>query len=537
MSIYAGTEWIIKPTPTSNEYFEFTLLEDGTYEIKAKDRYNMPKSIVIPEKYNGKPVTSIGNYAFYSGNDDVFHGGCKSLESVTIPDSVTSIGEAAFSGCSGLTSVTIPDSITSIGERAFAYCSRLTNVSIGKWVENGRFSDIGLSSSVQEIIIRDGVSSIGDFAFYNCSKLTSVAIPDSVTSISDAAFYNCSSLTSVTIPDGITSIGNSMYSAFTGCSSLTYNEYDNALYLGNTNNPYVALIKAKDTSITSVTINEKTKIIAFIAFGGCSSLTSVNIPNTVTSICGYAFGGCSSLTSVTIPDSVTSIGDYAFNECSCLIYNKYDNALYLGNTNNPHVVLIKAKGTSITSVIINEKTKVICDHAFSDCRKLTGVTIPDSVTSIGIGMFSNCNSLVSITASEGNKKYRSDGNCIIETESKALIAGCNNSVIPDDGSVTSIGSEAFYWCNSLTSVTIPDGVTSVNDYAFSCCKSLTSVTIPDSVNLLSYGAFDNCDQLTSIIYTGTKAQWISITMYYSWDDYTGEYTIHCTDGDLAKGES
>ncbi|MBR6921480.1 MAG: leucine-rich repeat domain-containing protein, partial [Clostridia bacterium] len=514
MSIYAGTEWIIKPTPTSNEYFEFTLLEDGTYEIKAKDRYNMPKSIVIPEKYNGKPVTSIGNYAFYSDNDDVFHGGCKSLESVTIPDSVTSIGEAAFSGCSCLTSVTIPDSITSIGERAFAYCGRLTNVSIGKWVENGRFSDIGLSSSVQEIIIRDGVTSIGDFAFYNCSKHISATLPDSVTSINDAAFYNCSSLTSLNIPDGITSIGNSMYSAFTGCSSLTYNEYDNALYLGNTNNPYVALIKAKDTSITSVTINEKTKIIAFIAFLNCSGLTSV-----------------------TIPDSVTSIGYAAFTGCSSLTYNEYDNALYLGNTNNPYVALIKAKNKSITSVSINEKTKVIYDDAFSDCRKLTSMTIPDSVTSIGIGVFSECISLASITVSEGNKKYHSDGNCIIETESKALIAGCNNSVIPDDGSVTSIGSEAFYWCNSLTSVTIPDGVTSVNDYAFSCCKSLTSVTIPDSVKLISYSVFDNCDKLTSIIYTGTKALWNNIIKYYSWDDYTGDYTIHCTDGDLTKGES
>ena len=211
--------------------------------------------------------------------------------------------------------------------------------------------------------------------------------------------------------------------------------------------------------------------------------------------------------------------------------------MYLGNTNNPYVALIKAKNKSITSVSINEKTKVIYDDAFSDCRKLTSMTIPDSVTSIGIGVFSECISLASITVSEGNKKYHSDGNCIIETESKALIAGCNNSVIPDDGSVTSIGSEAFYWCNSLTSVTIPDGVTSVNDYAFSCCKSLTSVTIPDSVKLISYSVFDNCDKLTSIIYTGTKALWNNIIKYYSWDDYTGDYTIHCTDGDLTKGES
>ncbi len=173
-----------EPEPTPDGYFEFTLLDDGTYEIAAKDINNLPKDIVIPRKHGGKAVTSIGAGAFRD---------CSGLTSVTIPDSVTSIGYEAFYGCSSLTSVTIPDGVTSIGYQAFYECTGLTNVTIP-----------------------DSVTSIGDNAFSYCG-LTSVTIPDSVTSIGEYAFSYCSSLTSVTIPDSVTSIG---YAAFSDCSGL-----------------------------------------------------------------------------------------------------------------------------------------------------------------------------------------------------------------------------------------------------------------------------------------------------------------------------
>ncbi len=133
--------------------------------------------------------------------------------------------------------------------------------------------------------------------------------------IGDYAFEACSSLTSVTIGNSVTSIGED---AFWYCSSLEYNVYDNAKYLGNENNPYVALIDASSTDITSCTIHNDTKIIYSSAFWECSSLTSVTIPDSVTSIGRYAFYGCSSLTSVVIGDSVTSIGDWAFSNCDNL---------------------------------------------------------------------------------------------------------------------------------------------------------------------------------------------------------------------------
>lgn len=159
------------------------------------------------------------------------------------------------------------------------------------------------------------VTSIGYEAFNNCTGLTSITIPDSVTSIGSGAFRGCSGLTSITIPDSVTSIGNE---AFYNCSSLQYNLYDNAKYLGNSNNPYVVLIKATDKSIASCEINEKTKFIYDGAFEGCTGLTSVTIPDSVTSISSSAFYNCKALTSITIPNSVTSIGGIAFGSCTSL---------------------------------------------------------------------------------------------------------------------------------------------------------------------------------------------------------------------------
>ncbi len=168
---------------------------------------------------------------------------------VTIPNSVTSIGNGAFSGCSGLTSVSIPNSVTSIGARAFYGCSGLTSVTIG-----------------------NSVTSIGDHAFYDCSSLTSMSIPNSVTSIGEWAFNDCSSLTSVTIGNSVTSIGDY---AFYDCSSLT-----------------------------SVTIPNSVISIGNGAFSGCSGLTSVSIPNSVTSIGEWAFVACSRLETIYVQREV-----------------------------------------------------------------------------------------------------------------------------------------------------------------------------------------------------------------------------------------
>ncbi len=291
----------------ASQGLKYELSEDGkSYIVTGIGSFD-GINLVIPSEYDGKPVTAIGQAAFYD---------CKKLTNVTIPDSITTIGDKAFDGCiikkltapaglltdiskytletaiitSGeeipedafkdckeLTSVTLPNSITSIGDQAFEGCNKLTNVNLP-----------------------DSLTSIGRFAFEDCTSLTSITLPDSLTSIGSSAFYGCRNLANLNLPNGVTSIGGY---AFCDCASLNYTEFDNALYFGNENNPYLLLIKAKDTSITSCNINSNTKYIHAYAFKGCERLTQITIPSSVTCIDGSAFSICLNLTSVTFEDT------------------------------------------------------------------------------------------------------------------------------------------------------------------------------------------------------------------------------------------
>ena len=192
-----------------------------------------------------------------------------------------------------------------------------------------------------------------------------------------------------------------------------------------------------------------------------------NLPVTVIGACAFQF--CSGVTSITIPNSVTSIDVDAFYGC-----------------------------TGLTSIMIPNSVTSIESDAFNGCTGLTSITIPGSVTSIGYRAFSGCTGLTSIYVDSKSTHYRSVNNCLIETVTKTLIAGCKNSVIPDDGSVTSIGDYAFSGCTGFTSITIPDSVKSIGDYAFSSCTGLTSITIPNSITSIGNSAFQYCTGLTSI---------------------------------------
>ena len=190
----------------------------------------------------------------------------------------------------------------------------------------------------------------------------------------------------------------------------------------------------------------------------------------VTSIGGSAFCSCSGLTSVVIPNSLTSIGDYAFAWCS-----------------------------GLTSVVIPNSLTSIGQNAFSGCSGLTSIVIPSSVRSIGRGAFRGCSGLTTIVVESSNPVYDSRNNCnaIIETASKTLIAGCNNTKIPFG--VTSIAEGVFNYCSGLTSIDIPSSVMNIGTDAFNGCSGLTSVVIPFGVTNIATGAFSHCSGLTSIV--------------------------------------
>lgn len=262
------------------------------------------------------------------------------------------------------------------------------------------------------------VTSIGEDAFYYCSDLTSIVLPESVTSIGHRAFCGCSSLAGIRIPSNVTFIDNL---AFSRCYSLQYSTYNNVSYLGNEYNPYIVLVKAESKDITSCSIQEGCRIIMEHAFDGCRNLTSVNMPNTVVFIGNYAFSYCSSLESLTLSRSLTYIEEEAFYECSNLSsidipdginringyrvfygcdnlqYNEYDNGLYLGNSYNPYLVLVKAKTTDITSCSVADGCRIICNRAFADYSNLTSIAIPEGVVSIERYAFYGCNGLTSVT--------------------------------------------------------------------------------------------------------------------------------------------
>ncbi len=466
-------------------------------------------SIVIPQG-----VTNIGSYAFYY---------CTGLTSVTVPGTVTTVGNSAFSCCTQMTAINvdatntnyssldgvlfnankttllnfpgnkageynIPESVTKIGDGAFSDCSNLTSVVIPDSVTDMGWNAFSGCTKLESVNIPINMTSIAWSAFSGCTSLKSLSIPNSITRIDVYAFSGCSGLTSIIIPDSVTSIGDH---AFNQC-----------------------------TGLTSVKISENIISIPFSLFENCSSLASVIIPEGVTSIGSSAFSGCRSLTSVTIPATVTSIENNAFqrissnavfnvqcesagwdyaakNDYKCAVEHNYVDGVctrcgidtsivdygkcgtdLTWKLNNENVLTISGTGamtnytyqqkapwgTGIAQVIFEEGVTSIGNYAFDWCTKLTNVTIPEGVTRIGDSAFRYCK--------------------------------ITHLTIPS--TVTSIGNQTFYCCDKLTDVAIPEGVTSISHSAFSYCKMLTDVTIPEGVISIGEYAFSWCDGLKSV---------------------------------------
>ncbi|MFD3447112.1 leucine-rich repeat protein [Microbacteriaceae bacterium 4G12] len=329
--------------------------EDGvTYSITG---YNgNDTNITIPSFIDGHMVTRIENNAF-SGNDGINGNNAikyRALTSVTIPDTVTSIGSFAFYDCSSLVNISIPNSVTSIGDSAFAYCISLPNITLPT-----------------------NLSNIGNSTFQDCKALTAITIPSSVTRIGDHAFFECISLTNITIPNGVTSIGES---AFQTCKLLNNVVMpDSVISVGD-------YLFYDCWALTNVRLSNNIKRISNFMFYRCWNMVGITLPNGITSIGNNAFEQCEVLTNITIPNSVLTIGGRAFLMCKALPNITIPNSVKTINYN------AFAHCYAFTNIIIPDSVTSIGDYAFYYCTSLTEVTVPQSVTDIGFLTFNSCNS-------------------------------------------------------------------------------------------------------------------------------------------------
>ena len=418
--------------------------EDGVLFNKAKTtliKYptgNSRTSYAIPNS-----VTTIGDGAFSD---------CTGLTSIDIPASVTTIGNGAFLDCTGLTSIDIPASVTTIGNGAFLDCTGLTRIVISYGVTSIGESAFGFCTGLTSIDIPASVTNIGDLAFHLCNKLTTVIVqPTTPPSLGDDAFYDCDALANIYVPAGTSGDYKAAWSDYASkiedygsCGenvNWSYNSESKTLTIFGTGAmadnmfgkwPWSSFKK----EITTVDIRDGVTTIGDQAFSGCTSLTSITIPAGVTSIGDFAFSSCTALSSIELPTSLTSICKGTFNTCK-----------------------------SLTSITIPAGVTSISDNAFQSCTALTSIDLPASLTTIGNLAFSFCSSLSSIE-------------------------------LPT--SLTTICEKAFEACKGLTSITIPDGVTSISYMAFYKCTALTSITIPASVTSIGKEAFINCIGLESI---------------------------------------
>ena len=374
--------------------------------------------------------------------------------------------------------------------------------------------DLIIPETVTQNGITYSVKSISYAAFKDCDGLKSTVIPNSITSIGGASFAGCSALESITIPfvgaERCTpDIDTSTYNGF--APYYLGHLFGTQYYSGSISTQFYEDFRDGQTfsipsALTSVTITDS-YYIPKSAFSNCSNLTSIVIQEPATEIADYAFYGCSNLTTISIPNSITNIGNAAFKNCNKLDYATYDNGYYIGNKENPYVVLMSVKNKSITSCTINDQCKIIYE-AFCGCTNLSEITIPNSVKKIGYQAFKSCgvesitipNSVMSI----GDYAFSSCGlKSIIIPESVISIgnyafSSCYYLNLSIPNSVTTIGSHAFSYCD-MESVVIPNTVTEVGAYAFEYCGELTSVTIGNGLKNIDNTMFRYCQKLTRII--------------------------------------
>ena len=444
---------------------------------------------------NGK-LTISGNGAmpnFSSMKDAPWYEFRNDIQEIVLEPGVTSVGSYAFSGCGQVTKITLPEGLTKIGFCAFSSCG-----------------------SLAEIAIPQTLTSLGPQSFYGCKSLTTISIPSGVTSIGAFTFYGCSQLEMVILPVSVTSVGNY---GFSGCSALTSVNYEGTetnkgrISMGSNNLP---LQNAKWYYSFSYHIHEYTTVVTppTCAASGYTTYTCECehsyidniVPATgkhdfkdgVCSVCSAKGGSCG--------EELSWILD---TEGNLVISGTGAMRSFIGTDPAPWI----ASGDQIKTVTIREGVTTVSDDAFTDCKNLTclslpesmtqigknsfagtaltEVTIPKAVTQIGEGAFHTKGSLLAIEVDPANTTYADVEGSLLTKDKKTLIQ------VPE-------GTEGTYL--------VPETVETIGSGAFSDCANITAVIFQNELDTIEEDAFAGCTDLSELFYTGSEEDWALVTV-------------------------
>lgn len=380
-------------------------------------------------------LTISGQGEMDSGNHAPWYDYNKTCTAVVIEKGITSIGYGAFSGFSLMHTISVPDTVTSIGGYAFYNCRNLTRVPLHKGVTDIQRYAFQNCSGFTEVTIPSGVTVIGYGAFSGCTKISRLTIPESVKEIDSYAFEGCSALTSLVIPDSVTVVGGS---SFMNCSNLQ-----------------------------SVTLSKNLQKIPNHGFSYCTSLTKIVIPDSVTEIETYAFTGCTALTDISFGAGVSAVYSSSFGECSALRAFKVSNSnrsfythegVLYSHTDNKMVLMPPGYTGSHT---VPEGVTRIGDRACYGCKALTQITICGSVTQIEEYAFDDCEALKKVVLNEGLEE--------VGFRAFFLCEALEEIIFP--ATLENIGYQAFYYCTSLSKITFRGSMVVIDDNAFTEVKA------------------------------------------------------------------
>jgi len=319
---------------------------------------------------------------------------------VIIPDTVTTIGAAAFCDKNNIQSITVPSSVKEIKSYAFSLCASLKTVTLNEGLLTLGDNAFDSCSSLTEAILPDSITSLGNAVFFQCSALQTVKLPAGITQLNDYLFYGCTSLRHITFPEYVRSVGEYAIDSTQWYDDELQNS--NYLIIGDA---FVSGRKIKG----SFTIPSNIKTISSLAFYGNSNIKNVTIPDGCTSIGENAFLDCSKLTTILFPSSIQEIGNSAFYNTPWLKAQKKENPLVIVNN-----LLIDGNSAS-GSIVVPDGVTELLPYAFQENKTMKSLTLPASLLTLKCTDLVGCSKLASITIS---KKITSiDANAFVNSSS------------------------------------------------------------------------------------------------------------------------